>query len=224
MAQSKPIVIAICGGSGSGKTTLAKALIKQFGDEQCCLLAQDNYYKDQRDCFDEDGGSVNFDHPSSIDFDLFVEHLKYLMRAQSAPVPIYHFHDHSRSEEVVWLAPRPVILIDGTLILTRPQVRELVDTSIFLDIPETVRFERRLFRDVRERGRKTEGVYKQFFTQVKPMHDEFVLPSRCHAEWVVEDNVQAQMVVNKIVTFYQSKSTFTFFSEEGTASFISQNS
>lgn len=184
MGSPKRLILGIAGGSGSGKSTFARALQALLGDSRCAILSQDHYYIDQSARFKEDGGDVNFDHPSAIDFHLLAQHLDLLRSGSGAPIPIYDFASHQRLKETTPLAAHPVLLLDGTLILWSQDVRSRLDASLFLNVPESVRFERRLHRDTRERGRTEDGVRKQFFRQVKPMHDQFVEPSMAHATWV----------------------------------------
>ncbi len=184
----KPIIIGIAGGSGSGKTTLAKKICQQVGVDQCAILSQDHYYHDQSKKFDGDGGSVNFDHPSSLDFDLLAQHLDQLKNGKSIDVPVYDFVTHSRKSSSEKLAPVPVVVVDGTLLFSQPQILAKVDHKLFVDVPEEIRFQRRLRRDVEERGRTPEGVKKQFLAQVKPMHDKYVEPSKKFADYLTHDN------------------------------------
>lgn len=198
---NKPYLIGVAGGSGSGKTYFAIALQKRLGDKHCAILYQDHFYRDQSASFDFDGGSVNFDHPDSIDFDLMAERLKALKAGQQAEIPIYDFVTHSRQSKTQAMPPRPVILVDGILIFHAPQVRTLFDDLIFFDTPEKLRFERRLQRDVRERGRKPEGVEQQFMKQVKPMHDQFVEPSKAFAKIQARD----EQGFDELLNSYESK-------------------
>lgn len=185
--RSKPFLLGVAGGSGSGKTYFARALQKELGRERCEILFQDNFYIDQSKRFDFDGGSVNFDHPDAIDFALFAECLAGLKQGKRVDIPIYDFATHTRRAEKLPVAPSPVILVDGILIFHEEPVRALFDDLVFFDTPETLRFERRLDRDVRERGRAPDGVRNQFFKQVKPMHDAYVEPSKKFARTVVND-------------------------------------
>jgi uridine kinase len=182
-----PYVIGIAGGSGSGKTHFAKVLQQILGEEHCLLLYQDNYYHDQSSRFDGDGGSVNFDHPDSLDFALLARDLGRLRRGLTAQLPVYDFHTHSRVHETLPVSPKRIILVDGILILNSPDVRAELNEAVFFDTPEELRFSRRLNRDVVERGRTPEGVRRQFELQVRPMHQRFVEPSKAHAHTVIKD-------------------------------------
>jgi uridine kinase len=186
-------LIGIAGGSGSGKTTLALEAQRMLGPERCTILSQDHYYFDQSKHFDADGGKVNFDHPNSIDFDLMVSHLKLLREGRSIELPIYDFATHSRLPRTQNFVSKDFIIVEGTLILTQAHLRELLDESFFIDTPERIRFERRLRRDVEERGRDPEGVRKQFDLQVRPMHEQFVEPSKSHAKSVISSSFYSWM-------------------------------
>ncbi len=181
----KPFILAIGGGSGSGKTTFARRLQEKLGAGKCRLLSQDSYYIDQSHRFDRDGGSVNFDHPDAIEFSLLAAHQNELKENQSVDVPIYDFATHKRLEETIVFEPAPIILVDGILVLSRANIREASDFLVFMECEEDLRFQRRLERDIRERGRTPDGVHAQFYGQVKPMHDEFVETSKHFADLTV---------------------------------------
>jgi uridine kinase len=183
----RPHIIGVAGGSGSGKTYFAKELQSMLGDEHCSILYQDNYYIDQSAKFDGDGGTVNFDHPSSLDFVLLAQGLKKLKCGKTVEIPIYDFVTHSRKKETLLGEPKKVIIVDGILILHSHEVRAECDETIFFETSEELRFERRLNRDVVERGRTPEGVRKQFELQVRPMHNQFVEPSKRHAHTIIKD-------------------------------------
>ncbi len=153
------------------------------------MLSQDSYYLDQSDHFKEDGGEVNFDHPDSLEFSLLAKHLKALKDGLPVAVPEYEFATHTRKSLAVPFEPKSIVLVDGILILGQPAVREQLDASLFIDVPEAIRFERRMRRDVAERGRTPEGVKKQWDAQVQPMHEKFVEPSKAHATWIATDDV-----------------------------------
>lgn len=186
--QVTPFLVGVAGGSGSGKSHFVQAVVDRLGSRCCQVVNQDNFYIDQSACFDFDGGTVNFDHPSSLDFDLLADCLARLRKGQAVDVPVYDFVSHQRHPHTLKVGPKPIILVDGILIFHAPQVRVLFDELIFFDTSEDLRFQRRLQRDVRERGRTPEGVRQQFQTQVKPMNDLYVEPSKVYAHTVVVEN------------------------------------
>lgn len=185
--RNKPYLVGVAGGSGSGKTYFTRALRARLGEEYCEIVYQDNFYHDQSKRFDFDGGSVNFDHPDSIDFPLLAQQMGQLKGGKAVDIPIYDFKTHSRLDQTLNVQPRPVILIDGILIFHSAPLRALFDDLVFFDTAEDLRYKRRMERDVKERGRTPEGVKSQFTKQVKPMHDLFVEPSKAFATTVVSD-------------------------------------
>jgi uridine kinase len=199
MNQSEVMVIAIAGGSGSGKTTFARMLQANLGDHMSLILAQDFYYHDLSSQFDFDGGSVNFDHPHSIEFSLMARHLSQLKRGQGIDVPLYDFKTHSRRTQSHQVGAKPIVLVDGILILSQSELREIFDFVFFIDTQEELRFKRRLQRDVKERGRTPEGVYHQFYAQVKPMHDLYVEPSRIWADKIISGEKSFGPVIDEFV-------------------------
>lgn len=190
-------VIGIAGGSGSGKTFFSKKLQKAFGQENCLVIYQDNYYIDQSHRFDQDGGAVNFDHPSSLDFPRLARDLKMLKQGLSVEIPVYDFITHSRKIETIPENPKPIVIVDGILILQSEIVRKELDKSIFFETSEELRFKRRLDRDVVERGRTVEGVTRQFERQVRPMHNEFVEPSKIYATTIINDLTNENEIINQ---------------------------
>ena len=186
-------IIAIAGGSGSGKSVLSEQILNLLGEQNCSLIAQDSYYRDHSEEFDVDGGAVNFDHPEAIEFSLLAKHLASLKKGESIEVPNYDFVSHGRLAGGELIEPRRVILLDGTLLLSRDELREHLDASVFIEVPEQVRLARRMKRDVEQRGRSKEGVLAQWSTQVQPMHTRFVEDSASKATMVIsgEDDVLA---------------------------------
>ncbi len=178
------LLIGISGGSGSGKTTLANMMAKHFGHRHSATFAFDSYYRDQAHLDDAERALVNFDHPDSLDVDLFVQHLRDLRVGTEIAVPIYDFTRHSRTEDVHIIDPKPIIIVEGILLLAFPEIRSCLDFTVYRDCPEEVRFQRRLARDVAERGRTPESVAAQFEATVKPMHDHYVQPSMDVADLV----------------------------------------
>ena len=184
--QNKTFILGVAGGSGSGKTYFAKALKDSLGD-YAKIIYQDNFYFDQSHRFDHDGGAVNFDHPDSLDLKLLAKCLADLKSGLSTNIPIYDFKSHTRRKDQLHIAPCRIVIVDGILIFHPDYLRLQFDEMIFFDTPESLRFQRRLERDVNERGRTPEGVHAQFFKQVKPMHDQFVEPSKAYANVIVKD-------------------------------------
>lgn len=179
-------ILGVAGGSGSGKTYFAKALTEALG-EKATIVYQDNFYIDQSHRFDHDGGSVNFDHPESLELTLLAKCLSELKSGKTTEIPVYDFKTHTRQGTTVRVPATNIIIVDGILIFHPDYLRSQFDEMIFFDTPESLRFERRLERDVVERGRTVEGVKAQFLRQVKPMHDEFVEPSKFYAHTVIKD-------------------------------------
>lgn len=195
--MARPFLLGVAGGSGSGKTFFARALRQALGAEVCEIIYQDNFYFDQSARFDGDGGAVNFDHPDSIDFAALAGCLGVLKGGAPCEIPVYDFVTHTRAVERLNVEPRPVLVVDGILIFHSPLVRGLFDEMVFFDTPEEIRFQRRMERDVKERGRKPEGVKAQFLKQVKPMHDQFVEPSKAFATRVVCDRGEFSAVLRE---------------------------
>ncbi|MCB0348738.1 MAG: uridine kinase [Bdellovibrionales bacterium] len=192
----KPYILGVAGGSGSGKTYFAND-IKTHLKDKCSVILQDNFYIDQSKNFDYDGGSVNFDHPSSIDHLLLANLLFELKKGKSVAIPTYDFKTHTRTDKTITIEPTPIVIVDGILIFHWKEVREQFDELIYFNTEEHLRFERRLRRDVEERGREPEGVRNQFIKQVKPMHDEFVEPSSKFATRIVSEKDNYHEVVKE---------------------------
>lgn len=179
-----PKAVGISGGSCSGKSTLTHKIFEQLGPEQCVILPQDDYFFGLGDAPQGKGGP-NFDHPDGVDFEQMCAQLARLKSGQAIDRPLYDFPTHMPKTETERTEPRPVILIDGILILQHQPLRDLLDLSIFVECDSETRFARRLERDVRERGRTPQSVHEQFANQVGPMHDLYVEPSKRHADIVV---------------------------------------
>ena len=194
------ILIGIAGGTGSGKTTLTKHLKKRFGDD-ITVIGHDSYYKRQdRPC--EERCRQNYDHPDAFDTDLLVEHLKALKRGETIQCPVYSYVEHNRTDQTVEIKPTKVILVEGILIFASQELRDMLDIKIFVETDADVRILRRCLRDVEERGRTLESVVTQYLTTVKPMHEQYVEPSRKYADIVVLEGghnlVALDMIVQRI--------------------------
>ena len=182
--MSDVIVIGVAGGTGSGKTTLVKALVNRFGDN-ITVLSHDNYYKRHDELSYEERTKLNYDHPQAFDTEMLVEHIKALKNNVPIEHPVYSFVDHDRTGETVCVKPSKVIIVDGILIFENRELRELMDIKVYVDTDADERILRRLVRDVKERGRSLDSVINQYLTTVKPMHEQFVEPTRKFADIVV---------------------------------------
>jgi uridine kinase len=193
------MIIGICGGSGSGKTTVAKKLVEVLGETQTVLLAQDSYYKDHSDLSLVERAKVNFDHPESVDFDLLIGHLHALKRNQPVDRPHYDFTQHLRTTGVQRLEPKPIIIVEGIMILHEARLREMFDLKVYVDTEADIRLIRRLRRDVRDRGRTMEAVVDQYLSTVRPMHLKFVEPGKEFAEIVIHDGGKNPRAIDLVV-------------------------
>jgi len=204
MVAHSPLVIGIAGGSGSGKTTVAQAILQRVGPDRISFLQHDAYYKDLSGLPLAQRIEVNFDHPNSLDSELLTQHIRDLRDGRPIEVPVYDFSHHSRTTKTYTVQARGVILVEGILIFAEPYLRDLFDVKIYVDTDSDLRFIRRLQRDITERGRTTESVIKQYLNTVRPMHLEFVEPSKRYADIIIPEggfNTAAlDMVVARIET------------------------
>lgn len=201
-ASSGPVALGVAGGTGSGKTTVARAILRTVGARRIAFLAQDSYYNDVDWEHDHQLQHHNFDHPDALDNELLIRHVRQLKAGRAVEVPIYDFVRHRRIAETVRVEPRPVILLEGILLFAEPRLRGLLDFKIFVDTPDDVRLIRRIRRDLRERGRELEDVMRQYLRTVRPMHLDFVEPSKRYADVIVpvggENRVALEMVVARV--------------------------
>ena len=181
------MIIGICGGTGSGKTTVARRILENVSDEQVVYLQQDSYYRNLGDMPLELRRQINFDHPDALDNDLFVNHLKALRAGEAIEMPVYDFTTHTRRSKTVHIEPKPIIIVEGILVFADAALRGLMDVKIFVDTADDLRFIRRLQRDVTERGRSVETVIRQYLDTVRPMHQQFVEPSKRHADVIIPE-------------------------------------
>jgi uridine kinase len=198
MGMTQPLVIAVAGGSGSGKTTVARA-IDEAVHRESVLVEQDAYYKDLSHLPLEERKKVNFDHPDAFDTELMIAQLRLLLSGQAIDRPTYDYPAHTRAAATVRVEPRDVILVDGILLFADARLRPLFDIKVYVDVPDDVRFIRRLQRDVVERGRTMDSVIQQWLTTVRPMHLEFVEPSKRYADIILPEGGLNRIGVETIV-------------------------
>ena len=187
MPYNTPLVIGIAGGSGSGKTTVAQEILQRVGPDRIAYIQHDSYYKDLTGLPPTQRAEVNFDHPNSLETELLIAHVEQLKRSQAIEVPIYDFSTHSRTEKTFKVNPRGVIIVEGILIFADATLRELFDVKLFVDTDADIRLIRRMQRDITERGRTAESVIKQYQSTVRPMHLEFVEPSKRYADVIIPE-------------------------------------
>ncbi|NTU55632.1 MAG: uridine kinase [Anaerolineales bacterium] len=199
MKHPAPLVIGIAGGSGSGKTTVAQEILQRVGPDRIAFLQHDSYYKDLSGLPPVQRIQVNFDHPNSLETELLIQHIASLRDGKPVEVPIYDFSTHSRTSQTYTVQPRMVILVEGILIFTEPALRGMFDVKIFVDTDSDLRFIRRLERDITERGRTTESVIKQYQATVRPMHLEFVEPSKRYADVIIPEGGHNTAALDMVV-------------------------
>lgn len=198
----KVTIIGVAGGSGSGKSTLVKKLQEAFGAEDVSTLCHDYYYKEHSDMSYEQRTQLNYDHPQAFDTDMLVAHIRSLKNNETIERPVYSFVEHNRTAERVTVKPSKVIIIDGILIFENQELRDLMDIKVFVDTDADVRLARRILRDVCNRGRSMESVIEQYLSTVKPMHEEFVEPSKRYADVIIPEggfnSVAVEMLIQSI--------------------------
>ncbi|MBM4424275.1 MAG: uridine kinase [Chloroflexi bacterium] len=202
MLPHLPILIGIAGGTGSGKTTVSKAILDKVGAERIAIIQHDAYYRNLADLPPALRDSVNFDHPDSLDTGLMIQHLEQLRSGQTIQLPVYDFTINARSGKTIPIGPQPVVIVEGILIFAEPALRAIFDMKIFVDTDADIRFIRRLERDVAERGRAPQSVIRQYLSTVRPMHLDFVEPSKRYADIIIPEGglntVAIEMVVARI--------------------------
>jgi uridine kinase len=198
-ASARPVVLGVAGGSGSGKSTVVRKILEGLEPTSASLLHHDSYYCDNPHLTLDERARINYDHPDSLETSLMAEHLRALLAGESVDVPIYDFTVHRRTTETRRVDPRPVVIVDGILVLAEPEVRDLMDIRVFVDTDSDIRFIRRLGRDTKKRGRTVESVVRQYQQTVRPMHLEFVEPSRRHAHIIVPEGGQNRVAISMLV-------------------------
>jgi uridine kinase len=197
--NKNPIIVGIAGGTGSGKTTVAKAIYDRVGADRIEWISHDSYYRDFEGLSDADKHQINFDHPDSLETELLCRHLDVLTKGSSVEVPIYDFTTYARKLETLRVEPRKVVIVEGILVLGEPELRKRIDIKLFVDTPPDIRFVRRLMRDISVRGRSVESVIEQYVTTVRPMHEEFVEPSKRYADLIIPEGGENLVAVDAII-------------------------
>nr|WP_156185557.1 uridine kinase [Bacillus sp. FJAT-27916] len=208
--MTKPIVIGVAGGSGSGKTSVTKAIYEKFKGHSIMILEQDYYYKDQSHLPFEERLKTNYDHPLAFDNDLLLEHINKLLNYESIDKPVYDYAMHTRSEEVIHVEPKDVIILEGILVLEDERLRDIMDIKLFVDTDADLRIIRRMMRDIKERGRSIDSVIEQYTSVVRPMHNQFIEPTKRYADVIIPEGghnfVAIDLMVTKIQTILEQKS------------------
>ncbi|HEY0546242.1 MAG TPA: uridine kinase [Pyrinomonadaceae bacterium] len=181
------MIIGISGGTGSGKTTVAKSILEAVNAEDVVFIQQDSYYRNLKDLPLDYKQAANFDHPDALDNDLLVHHIKRLKAGNAVELPLYDFKANMRLAETLLIEPKPIVIIEGILIFSDARLLEQMDIKVFVDTPDDIRFIRRLRRDVAERGRTVESVIEQYLATVRPMHMQFVEPSKRYADVIIPE-------------------------------------
>ena len=199
------LIIGIAGRTGSGKTTAVNQIIEEYPESELAVITQDSYYKDTSDLSYDERVLINFDHPNSIDFPLLVDHVKALKAGKTIEQPIYSFTEHNRTGEFVTIVPKSVIIVEGILVLSQPELRELFDINIFIDTDSDERLIRRLKRDICERGRDLDEVLDRYQTTLKPMHQQFIEPSKAYADIIIPTHRYNTVAVDIVKTIINER-------------------
>ena len=199
------LIIGIAGGTGCGKTTVVNQIVDELRNDEVEVISQDSYYKDTSHLSYDERVKINFDHPSSIDFDLLIQHLKELKKGNTVNQPVYSFVEHNRTGETVKTQPRKVVIIEGILILTNPELRDMFDIKIFVHADSDERLIRRLKRDIAERGRDLDEVLTRYQTTLKPMHEQFIEPMKEYADIIIPNNKYNTVAVDIVRTIINER-------------------
>ena len=197
--SSSSILIGIAGGTGSGKTSIAKYLLKEFDNDRLIVIQQDSYYKDNSNLPMDKRNQQNFDHPDAIDIELFNKQLVSLLNGKPVKIPIYDFSTHNRSEQQQFVKSSKIIVIEGILTLYFESLRKLMNIKVFIDVPNKIRFKRRLSRDIEKRGRTLMSVTNQYQSTVQPMYEQFVEPSKNFADMIITDGVKNKKAIDTLI-------------------------
>ena len=199
-SKKKPIVIGVTGGSGSGKTSVSQGIYNHFSGHSILMLEQDYYYKDQSHLSFEERLKTNYDHPFAFDTELLINHVKQLLNYDKIEKPVYDYSRHTRSSEVIIQEPKEVIILEGILILDNVDLRNLMDIKLYVDTDDDIRIIRRIKRDIEERGRTLDSVIDQYLSVVKPMHNQFIEPTKRYADIVIPEGGRNQVAIDLMTT------------------------
>ncbi len=194
------LIVGIAGGTGSGKTTVVRKIVEKLPQESVAILSQDSYYKDQGHLPLEERQKINFDHPNAIEFDLLIDHIKKLRQGFAIEEPIYSYITCTRSDKTIHVEPKDVIIVEGILVLTIPELRDLFDIKVFVDADADDRLIRVIRRDIKERGRDVETVLRRYLETVKPMHEQFIEPSKRYADLIVPEGGNNKVAIDILVS------------------------
>lgn len=193
------LIIGIYGGTGSGKTTIVNMIASHFSSNDIEIISQDSYYKDNSDISYEDRCKLNFDHPDAIDFNLLYKHLKNLRKGETVEQPIYDFKIHNRLKKTKQIKPKKILILEGILIMCHAEIRSIFDLKIFINANSKTRMERRIKRDIVERGRSRDEVLKRYIETLKPMHEKFIEPSKIYANYIIENQFNNKLNIDELI-------------------------
>ncbi|QFF99513.1 uridine kinase [Psychrobacillus glaciei] len=200
MSSRTPLIIGITGGSGSGKTSVTNAISEVFKNHSVVVIEQDYYYKDQSHLKFEERLNTNYDHPLAFDNDLLIEHIHNLLNNKAVEKPVYDYAQHTRSTETITIEPKDVIILEGILVLEDERLRNLMDIKLFVDTDSDLRIIRRILRDIHERGRTVDSVVDQYINVVRPMHNQFIEPTKRYADVIIPEGGQNEVAIDLMVT------------------------
>lgn len=203
-SPTAPLILGLAGGTGSGKTTVARVILERVGEHRIAYLPHDAYYRNASDFPKAQRDQINWDHPDALETDLMAEHVRQLKVGRAVELPVYDFSTYQRTAQTVRVEPQPIIIVEGILIFADPELRRLFDVKIFVDTDADLRFIRRLQRDIAERGRTAESVIHQYLTTVRPMHLEFVEPSKRYADIIIPEGGHNEVALGMVVARVQT--------------------
>ena len=198
------LIIGIAGGTGSGKTTVVNQIVKEFANDDVGIISQDSYYKDNKHLSLEERAKINFDHPRAIDFDLLYEHLTKLKKGEAIEQPVYSFVQHTRTGDTILTHPRKVLIVEGILIFNDKKLRDLFDVKIYVHADSDERLIRRVRRDINERGRTVDEVLSRYQSTLKPMHEQFIEPTKAYADLIIPNDRRNKVAIDVIISLIKN--------------------